>query len=82
MLHGLSCSNAHGILSDQGSNLGPMHWQLDYLPHHHQGISTPGGAGVRDAGLIPELGGGHGNLSMAEESGGLQPIGSQTVRHD
>ena len=27
--HGLSCSVAHGIFPDQGSNLCPLHWQAD-----------------------------------------------------
>ena len=40
MLHRLSCSEARGILTDEGSNPGPMHWQVDYLPLDHQGNST------------------------------------------
>ena len=36
-LHGLSCCEARGILPHQGSNPGPVHWQVDYLPLHHQG---------------------------------------------
>ena len=40
VLHGLSYSRALGILSDQGSNLGPMHWQVAYLTLDHQGSST------------------------------------------
>ena len=35
--HGLSCSAACGILSDQGSNLCPLLWQTDSLPLNHQG---------------------------------------------
>ena len=27
--HGLSCSTPCGIFQDQGSNLSPLHWQLD-----------------------------------------------------
>ena len=27
--HGLSCFAAHGIFLDQGSNLCPLHWQVD-----------------------------------------------------
>ena len=56
--------------------------------------NPPTNAGdIGDAGLIPELGrspgGRHGNASIlawrmpwTEEPGGLQPIGSQRVRHD
>ena len=40
MSHGLSCSEACGILSDQGSYLGPMHWQVDYLPLNHEESSS------------------------------------------
>ena len=29
LAHGLSCSAACGIFSDQGSNLCPLHWQVD-----------------------------------------------------
>ena len=29
MVHGLSCSAACGIFPDQGSNLFPLHWQVD-----------------------------------------------------
>ena len=35
--HGPSCSAACGILPDQGSNPGPLHWQADSQPLHHQG---------------------------------------------
>ena len=35
--HGLSCSTAYGILSDQGSNPGLLHWQANCLPLCHQG---------------------------------------------
>ena len=35
--HGPSCSAAHGIFPDQGSNLCPLHWQADSQPLHHQG---------------------------------------------
>ena len=37
VLLGLSCSKARGILPDQGSNLCPMHWQVDSLLLDHQG---------------------------------------------
>ena len=37
MAHGLSCSVACGIFLDQGSNLRPLHWQVDSYPLHHQG---------------------------------------------
>ena len=37
MVHGLSCSVACGIVLDQGSNLCPLHWQVDALPLHHPG---------------------------------------------
>ena len=29
VLHRLSCPTACGLLQDQGSNLGPLHWQVD-----------------------------------------------------
>ena len=35
--HGLSCSEARGIVLDQGLNLGLLHWQMDSLPLSHQG---------------------------------------------
>ena len=35
--HGPSCSAACGIFPDQGSNPGPLHWQADSQPLHHQG---------------------------------------------
>ena len=35
--HGPSCSAAHGILPDQGSNPCPLHWQADSQPLRHQG---------------------------------------------
>ena len=35
--HGLSCSTAYGIFSDQESNPYPLHWQADSLPVSHQG---------------------------------------------
>ena len=35
--HGLSCPMACGIFPDQGSNLCPLHWQVDSLPLDHQG---------------------------------------------
>ena len=35
--HGPSCSSARGILPDQGSNPGPLHWQADSQPLRHQG---------------------------------------------
>ena len=35
--HGPSCSTACGIFPDQGSNPGPLHWQADSQPLHHQG---------------------------------------------
>ena len=31
---------ACGILLDQGSNLCPLHWQVDSLPLNHQGSPT------------------------------------------
>ena len=33
---GFSCPLACGILPDQGSNLFPLHWQVDSLPLGHQ----------------------------------------------
>ena len=35
--HRPSCSTACGILLDQGSNLCPLHWQVDSQPLYHQG---------------------------------------------
>ena len=35
--HGLNCPNACGIFPDQGSNLGPQHWQAESLPLDHPG---------------------------------------------
>ena len=37
--HGPSCSAAHGIFPDQGSNPCPLHWQADPQPLRHQGSS-------------------------------------------
>lgn len=34
--HGLSCSTAHGVFPDQGSNLCLLHWQANSLPLSHQ----------------------------------------------
>ena len=34
---GLSCSEACGIILDQGRNLCPLHWWADSLPLSHQG---------------------------------------------
>ena len=31
MAHGLSCSEACGILPDQGLNACPLHWQVDFI---------------------------------------------------
>ena len=36
----LSCSVACGICSDQGSNLCPLHWQVDSSPLSYQGSPT------------------------------------------
>ena len=40
-VHGLSCSTAHGIFPDQGSNSHPLNWQADFffffLQLDHQG---------------------------------------------
>ena len=36
VVQGLSCSKACGILPDQGSNPGLLHWQADSLPQSHQ----------------------------------------------
>ena len=35
--HRLTCSEAHGILPDKGSNPCCLHWQADSLPLSHQG---------------------------------------------
>ena len=37
VMHGLSCSMACGIFSDQGSNLSLLHQQVDSLPLSQQG---------------------------------------------
>ena len=34
--HGLSCPMACGTFLDQGSNLCPLHWEVDSLPLDHQ----------------------------------------------
>ena len=39
VVHGLSCSAARGIFPDQGSNMCPLHWQVDSQPLRHHGIS-------------------------------------------
>ena len=36
--HRFSCSAAHGIIPDQGSNQCPLHWQVDSLPLDSQEI--------------------------------------------
>ena len=41
MAHGLSCSAACGIFTDQGSNPCPLHWQADSQPLRHQGSPPP-----------------------------------------
>ena len=40
--HGPSRSTACGILTDQGSNPCPLHWQADSQPLHHQGSPLKG----------------------------------------
>ena len=37
MVNSLSCSMAHGIFLDQGSNLCLLHWQVDSLPLSDKG---------------------------------------------
>ena len=37
MVLGLSCSEACGIILDQGWNPCPLHWRADSLPLSHQG---------------------------------------------
>ena len=39
--HGLSCSVACGVFPEQGSNLCPLHWQVDSYPLHHWGSPSP-----------------------------------------
>ena len=34
------CSEAYGIFPEQGSNLCPLHWQMDSYPLEHQGSSV------------------------------------------
>jgi len=36
-VHGLSCSAACGIFAEKGSNLCPLHWQVDSYLLYHQG---------------------------------------------
>ena len=36
--YGLNCPNSCGIFPDQGSNLGPQHWQAESLPLDHPGV--------------------------------------------
>ena len=38
--HGLSCPAVCRTFPDQGSNLCPLHWQVNSFPRHHQG--SPG----------------------------------------
>ena len=33
--HGLSCCTPCGIFPDQGSNLCPLHWQVEYYSLYH-----------------------------------------------
>ena len=40
VMHGVSCSAAGGIFSDQGLKVCPLHWQADSYPLHHQGSPT------------------------------------------
>ena len=40
VVHRFSCSAACGIFLDQGSNLCPLHWQVDSNPLHHRGSPT------------------------------------------
>ena len=37
VVHGLSCSSARGIITDQGLNPSPLHWQVDSYPLQYQG---------------------------------------------
>ena len=37
VVHGLSCFAVCGVLLVWGSNLCPLHWQVDSYPLHHQG---------------------------------------------
>ena len=40
VVHRTSCSEAGGIFPDQGSNLCPLHWQMDSYPLHHPGKTS------------------------------------------
>ena len=40
--HRLTCSVECGIFPDQGSNLCPLHWQVDSYPVDHEGSPTVG----------------------------------------
>ena len=37
VVHRLSCSMACTVFLDQGSNLCPLHWQVDFYPLYQQG---------------------------------------------
>ena len=37
VVHRLSCSLACTVFLDQGSNLCPLHWQVDFYPLYQQG---------------------------------------------
>ena len=47
-MQGLSCSEAHGILLDQGSRLCSLRWQADSSPLDHQGCSKTNGFGAKE----------------------------------
>ena len=41
VVHRLSCPKANGIFLDRGSNLCPLHWQVDSQPLDQQGSPLP-----------------------------------------
>ena len=69
--HGLSCSEACGIFSDQRWHLWLLHWQADSVPLHHQGnpISAcwlDGGKGCRDQEVVMRSGVGSSDTVLLE----------------
>ena len=47
MVLGLSCSEACGIILDEGCNPCPLHWRADSLPVSHQGSLVLGISDLR-----------------------------------
>ena len=53
--HGLRCSAACGISSDQGSNPCPLHWQADSQPLRHQGSPCPHFKKLSNGDIVQEV---------------------------